>query len=89
MIPTYLNSACIDRFDVCHNPLCHHAVKQAPSGRYYITMGHAGFNTKANNLLGYATEIMARKVIRKYLTPVGVVKVSDARSNLTVKISVQ
>jgi hypothetical protein len=25
------------------------------NGRWYITVGHAGFNTKANNRQGYAT----------------------------------
>jgi len=31
------------------------AVEVRGETRYYITMGHAGFNLRANNLGGYAT----------------------------------
>lgn len=34
--------------------------------RYYITMGHAGFNTPVNNRMGYATRNMAIRTIMKY-----------------------
>ena len=37
-------------------------VKQAQTGRWYITMGHAGFNTTANNRDGYRTQRAAIKV---------------------------
>ena len=40
---------------VCRSTTCAEMVKQAPTGRWYITMGHAGFNTTANNRNGYAT----------------------------------
>lgn len=35
-------------------------------GRWYVTMGHAGFNTRANNAQGYATERSARAVVDRY-----------------------
>jgi hypothetical protein len=31
------------------------AIEVRGETRYYITMGHAGFNLRANNLSGYAT----------------------------------
>lgn len=34
--------------------------------RWYIAMGHAGFNTDANNRNGYATEAKARATIKAY-----------------------
>ena len=60
MMPDYLNSTCSD---VCRNPKCAQAVKQAPNGRWFITIGHAGFNTAANNGNGYGTEKAARKAV--------------------------
>jgi len=37
------------------------AVKMPQNGRWYITMGHAGFNSRANNRDGYATKARAMK----------------------------
>lgn len=61
----HLNSTCFDK--VCINNQCPEAVKQAPTGRWYITMGHAGFNSKANNGLGYPTKKRAMAAMQHYL----------------------
>ena len=34
--------------------------------RWYITFGHPGFNSPANNANGYETEGLARAAIRRY-----------------------
>lgn len=50
---------------VCREARCKWAVKIDPAtGRFYITMGHPGFNTRANNGAGYATERGARRAFR-------------------------
>lgn len=71
MIPGYLDSKCAG--SVCSDPNCRESVKQGPDG-WHITMGHAGFNTKANNGCGYKSEKAARAVVRKYLSPKGLCK---------------
>lgn len=62
-IPNYLLSACAGQTDLCRQAsTCPEAVKQnAETGRFYITMGHAGFNTLANNGAGYETSAAARQ----------------------------
>lgn len=68
MIPSYLYSTCLDSFDnrgLCET--CPEAVKQAPTGRFFITMGHAGFNTPSNNRDGYKSEQVARNVIARLM----------------------
>lgn len=53
--------------DVCSNPDCREAVKERPdTRRFYITMGHPGFNSRANNGNGYDTSAAARAAIRRY-----------------------
>ena len=47
---------------LCRSTTCPEMVKQAQTGRWYITMGHAGFNTTANNRDGYRTQRAAIKV---------------------------
>lgn len=37
-------------------------------GGFFITFGHAGFNSPTNNGRGYRTEASARAAIRKYTT---------------------
>lgn len=66
MIPAYLLSACADKTsDFCRG--CNEAVKQdADSGRWFITMGHAGFNNRANNTGGFATRKAAERSIAFY-----------------------
>lgn len=51
------------------NPICYGcpgAVQQAPTGRWFITMGHPGFNSPANNRNGYATWQGAANAIARY-----------------------
>jgi hypothetical protein len=48
--------------------MCSGAVKQDPTtGRYFITMGHAAFNDRANNGVGYSTPDKARVAIARRL----------------------
>ena len=48
------------RSGYCASLTCEHRVG-AYDGRFYITAGHAGFNSTANNGHGYATAAAARK----------------------------
>lgn len=79
----YLDSKCAP---VCRDHQCRDAVKQSPSGRWYITIGHPGFNSSMNNRLGYATEIKARSVVagRELRSPVKSAKEQNGIT-LTVK----
>lgn len=45
---------------------CQHAVAQRNDGRWFITIGHPGFNSPANNGHGYATRNTALAAYRKY-----------------------
>lgn len=66
-IPAYLigNAGC--EREICHATGCPAAVKERPeTGRFYITMGHPGFNSPANNRDGYATHAKALAAIRRY-----------------------
>jgi len=63
--PEYLDST--HPGDLCFDPLCAEAVKpRNDTGRYYITMGHPGFNSPANNRDGYVSQDSARSAIRRY-----------------------
>lgn len=56
--------------DVCSNPDCREAVKERPNtGRWYITMGHPGFNTRANNAEGYVSRTRALVTFHRFLRP--------------------
>lgn len=46
---------------------CWEIAKQAPNGRWFITMGHAGFNSRANNGRGYASRFAAENASLRYL----------------------
>ena len=65
-IPSYLLSSagCERSTAFCYR--CGEAAKQAPSGRWFITMGHPGFNSPANNREGYASEAAARAAVLRY-----------------------
>lgn len=63
-LPTYLASTCNLSAGVCR--ACAEPVAQATTGRWYITIGHAGFNSTANNRNGYATRAAAVAAHRKY-----------------------
>ena len=67
-IPEYLKSDCPD-FPLC-NGNCGQVVKQNEvTGRWYITMCHAGFNSKANNGNGYSSKARAWQAFEYYHTP--------------------
>jgi hypothetical protein len=64
---TLFSSPCKEN-GFCRNPDCETAVAQFPvTGRWFITFGHAGYNSKANNLNGYASEESARSAMKHYL----------------------
>lgn len=53
---------------VCRDAACSGAAKRNEyDSRWYITMGHAGFNTKANNANGYASEELAKADMIRHL----------------------
>lgn len=65
---SHLDSNCWKKPEgYCKDPNCPDAVKQAPSGRWYITMGHAGFNSNANNCGGYYSKGSAYRAMNYYL----------------------
>jgi len=45
--------------DMCRASACAGAVKADERGRWFITLGHAGFNLPANNRSGYASKARA------------------------------
>lgn len=60
-------SCCPDSF-LCQNCHCEHAVAQLPeTGNWFITYGHAGFNSKANNGVGYQSKNKAISSMKRYL----------------------
>ena len=67
MIPSYLLSKdeCEKKFDSCYGD-CAEAVKRDPeSGRWFITMGHPGFNNDRNNGAGYKHRSRALAAIKQ------------------------
>lgn len=66
MLDAHLTPECQDGLaGYCTARQCTSKVKQAPSGRWFVTMGHAGFNTPANNGQGYSTEKRALAAHRR------------------------
>ena len=64
-IPSYLLSSTGCERSICYG--CPEAVKVNPaSGRAFITMGHPGFNSPANNRSGYATPGAAQAAVVRY-----------------------
>ena len=67
-IPNYLLSddGCEKREYICYGD-CSTPVKDDPdNGRWYITMGHPGFNSDANNADGYKSRNAAHAAMKKY-----------------------
>lgn len=65
MIPGHLLSTCVERmkFEAACQGQCGEDVKRNPvTGRWFITMGHAGFNCGANNADGFASKGQARRI---------------------------
>jgi hypothetical protein len=69
-IPEYLLSpdACEHASSgICYGLECRVPVKQNPATeRWFITMGHPGFNSPANNGRGYASGASARAAMLRY-----------------------
>ena len=64
----FLTSTPCSSASVCRNAECPHMTVRAPvTGRWFITMGHAQFNSPANNGKGYATEAAALRAVRSTL----------------------
>lgn len=63
METTHLYSTCTG---YCEVPNCPERVKQASTGRWFITMGHAGFNSPANNRAGYESADAATAASARY-----------------------
>lgn len=56
----------------CTAAACPSVARERPTtGRWYITMGHAGFNSPANNRDGYASCALALAAHRHYATKGG------------------
>jgi len=61
------SSPCKDN-GICRNPSCETAVAQYPkTGKWFITFGHAGFNSPTNNVNGYRTKGLALRAMNFYL----------------------
>lgn len=53
---------------LCLNADCEHAVAEfEDTGRWFILFGHAGFNSTANNGMGYSSKAKAFAAMKKYL----------------------
>lgn len=53
---------------LCEDANCKHAVVfDTMSKKWFITMGHAGFNSEQNNRGGFDSEELARKIVARYL----------------------
>lgn len=68
-IPAHLlgERQCERSFDLCYGLDCPTAVKEnSATGRWFITMGHPGFNSPANNRDGYSSMLAAEQAIRRY-----------------------
>lgn len=46
-------------YRMCYTETCEGVVKSDERGRWFITLGHAGFNLPMNNRSGYATKLRA------------------------------
>lgn len=51
--------------DLCRDRWCGGAVAEQ-GGRWFITMGHPGYNSRANNGRGYSSREMARNASARY-----------------------
>jgi hypothetical protein len=67
MLEAHLTPDCEQAHAYCERRgECTQVAKQAPWGSWYITMGHAGFNSPANNRGGYASKRLAEAAYRHY-----------------------
>ena len=63
---SHLMSGCAAKFPFCSGDCGDDVKKNEKTGRWYITMGHPGFNSTANNGNGYSTEAKARSELKRY-----------------------
>lgn len=64
MIPEFLLSECAGKCEPCFGE-CDEPVKQdVRTGRWFVTMGHPGFNSAANNNRGFKTKLKAVESLR-------------------------
>ena len=62
---SHLLSDCSKKIDICYG--CEQSVKpNVATGRWFITMGHPGFNSTTNNGFGYADQKTALRAVRYY-----------------------
>jgi hypothetical protein len=65
-VPEHLFSPCIGK-PICYDRECAQMVKRnLDTGRWFITMGHCGFNSRINNCNGYETKNRARAAVKRY-----------------------
>jgi hypothetical protein len=66
MIPSHLLSSCLDRMgfgmSACPGGCGDDVRRNQMTGRWFITMGHCGFNCDRNNGEGFASKGQARRV---------------------------
>ncbi len=67
-IPEHFLGGCEDILPHCSDPKCPNIAKRATTGRYFITMGHAGFNSRTNNEFGFSNADKARATSLGYLS---------------------
>lgn len=67
----HLLPECKQKYALCEaKGECDKAARfDAQDGRWYITMGHPGFNSAANNFNGYATQKQAMAAYRRHRRP--------------------
>lgn len=70
-VPDHLLSTCLERlrtsFEAACPGGCGDDVRRDPAtGRWFITMGHCGFNCEANNGAGFASKGQARRVMIQF-----------------------
>ena len=65
----HLISNCAGKYPLCNG--CAETTKQGPNGRWFITMGHAGFNHWANNRDGYVAKAAAEAISARFLSKGG------------------
>jgi len=64
----YLVSKCAGT--ICKNSDCQNSIQVNPANeRFYITMGHAGFNSDQNNTDGYGSRSAAKLAIKYFSKP--------------------
>lgn len=61
-----LKTTCLEVFGGSCRGTCADSTRQERGGRWYITMGHPGFNSVTNNRQGYASKEMAAAAVARF-----------------------